>query len=501
MLYQSLQILATLVQHFVDFVIFAKMLNTMDKIIGRESELGLLDKYNKSGKSEFVALYGRRRVGKTSLVRYYFKDKFDFYVTGVLDGTKADQEDAFYDALIKYGYSGEKPKNWKEALNALGAILEKKKRKKRCVVFIDELPCFDTDYSGFVKDFGDFWNRMASWYDNIFLIICGSATAWMIRNVIDSKGGLHNRVTHEMHLRPFDLYLTEQYVKARKGKWDRLSILQMYMALGGIPYYFSLVDFSKSPAENIDALFFSQDAELKKEYRRLYKSLYKDPEQYLEIINVLATSRKGMTRKDILTKLKLTSGRMISERLEDLVLCDFISRHSNGGKENSGIYRLVDFYTLFYLTFCKNEITDRAYWRHTINTPVQNTWYGLAFERVCMCHIWQIIQSLRLDSMLTKYYSWRSKESEVGAQIDMVIERADGIINVCEMKYSRSDYKQDIDDSRNLINKIDDFVSETKTKKSVQTVLITTYGLREGAHADDFQKVLTLDHLFTENME
>ena len=342
---------------------------------------------------------------------------------------------------------------------------------------------------------------MASWYDNIFLIICGSATAWMIRNVIDSKGGLHNRVTHEMHLRPFDLYQTEQYVKARKGKWDRLSILQMYMALGGIPYYFSLVDFSKSAAENIDALFFSQDAELKKEYRRLYKSLYKDPEQYLEIINVLAASRKGMTRKDILTKLKLTSGRQVTERLEDLVLCDFISHHSNGGKENSGIYRLVDFYTLFYLTFCKTEITDRAYWRHTINTPIQNTWYGLAFERVCMCHIWQIIQSLRLDSMLTKYYSWRSKESEQGAQIDMVIERADGIINVCEMKYSRSDYRQDIDDSRNLINKIDDFITETKTKKSVQTVLITTYGLREGAHSDDFQKVLTLDHLFIENME
>ncbi|MDD6880331.1 MAG: ATP-binding protein [Firmicutes bacterium] len=473
----------------------------MDKIIGRDSELGLLDKYNKSGRSEFVALYGRRRVGKTSLVRYYFKDRFDFYVTGVLDGTKADQEAAFYDALIKYGYSGEKPKNWKEALNALGAILEKKKKKKRCVIFIDELPCFDADYSGFVKDFGDFWNRMASWYDNIFLIICGSATAWMIRNVIDSKGGLHNRVTHEMHLRPFDLYQTEQYVKARKGKWDRLSILQMYMALGGIPYYFSLVDFSKSPAENIDALFFSQDAELKKEYRRLYKSLYKNPDQYLEIINVLANSRKGMTRKEILTKLKLTSGRMISERLEDLVLCDFISYHSNGGKENSGIYRLVDFYTLFYLTFCKNEITDRAYWRHTINTPVQNTWYGLAFERVCMCHIWQIIQALRLDSMLTKYYSWRSKQSEIGAQIDLVIERADGIIDVCEMKYSRSDYKQDIDDSRNLVNKIDDFVSETKTKKSVQTVLVTTYGLREGAHADDFQKILTLNHLFTENME
>ena len=473
----------------------------MDKIIGRESELELLDKYNKSGKSEFVALYGRRRVGKTSLVRYYFKDKFDFYVTGVLDGTKTDQEDAFYDALVKHGYVGDKPKNWKEALNALGTILEKKKRKKRCVVFIDELPCFDTEYSGFVKEFGDFWNRMASWYDNIFLMICGSATAWMIRNVIDSKGGLHNRVTHEMHLRPFDLYKTEKYVRARKGKWDRLSILQMYMALGGIPYYFSLVDFSKSAAENIDALFFSQDAELRKEFRRLYTSLYKNPEQYLDIIKVLAISREGMTREEILKKLKLASGKNISERLEDLVLCDFVSRQSNGGKVNSGIYRLVDFYTLFYLTFCNSEITDRAYWRHTINTPPQNTWYGLAFERVCLCHIWQIIQSLRLDSMLTKYYSWRSKESVPGAQIDMIIERADGIINICEMKYSKSDYKHDIKDSRSLMNKVDDFVSETKTKKTIQTVLVTTYGLKMGDHADIFQKVLTMNHLFIENLE
>lgn len=473
----------------------------MDKIIGRESEIAALDKIHKSGKSEFVALYGRRRVGKTSLVRYFFKDKFDFYVTGIIDGTKADQKEAFYDALRKYGYSGKKPESWKDAFNALGTILERKKRKQRCVVFIDELPCFDTDYSGFVKEFGDFWNRIASWYDNIFLIICGSATAWMIRNVIDAKGGLHNRVTHEMHLRPFNLYQTEQYVRSRKGKWDRLSILQMYMALGGIPYYFSLIDFSKSAAENIDALFFAPDAELKKEYRRLYKSLYKNPEQYLDIINLLAASRNGLTRKDLLEKLKLQSGKQITERLENLVLCDFVSYHSNGGKTNSGIYRLVDFYTLFYLTFCKSEITDRAYWRHTINTPAQNTWYGLAFERVCMSHIWQIIQALRIDSMLTKYYSWRSKVSNPGAQIDMIIERADGIINICEMKYSRSEYRQTMTDSRNLMNKIDDFVSETGTKNTIQTVLVTTYDLKNGEHTDDFQKVVAMNQLFTDTLE
>lgn len=471
----------------------------MDKIIGRDSEIELLTRYNQSGKSEFVALYGRRRVGKTSLVRYFFKDKFDFYVTGTLEGTKTDQESAFYESLLRYGYQGSKPQNWREAFTILGTILEKNKRKKRCVIFIDELPCFDTEYSGFVKEFGDFWNNKASWYDNIFLIICGSATAWMIRNVIDSKGGLHNRVTHEMHLKPFNLFQAEKYVRAYKCKWNRLSILQMYMALGGIPYYFSLIDFSKSAAENIDSLFFAPDAELKKEYRRLYKSLYRNPEKYLEIINLLAANKQGLTRRDISEKLKITSSSHLSERLEDLVLCDFVNIYSNGGRKNSSIYRLVDFYTLFYQTFCNGDITDRAFWSHTINMPIQNTWYGLAFERVCMCHIWEMIQSLHIDSILTKFYSWRSKDSIPGAQIDMIIDRADGIINVCEMKYSTSDYRQDKEESRKLANRIDDFVSETKTRKSVQTVLVTTFGLWDNLHSEDFQKVLVLDHLFIEN--
>ena len=443
----------------------------MDKIIGRDSQFAKLKNYEGSGKSEFIALYGRRRVGKTSLIRYYFKDKFDFFVSGVLEGEREDQKTAFRTALQKYGYKGPAPQNWHEAFAALGTIVSRCKRKKRCVIFIDEISCFDIEYSRFVKELGIFWNNIASWQDNVFLVICGSATSWMIRNVIDNF------------------------------KWDRMTILQLYMALGGVPYYFSLLDPSKSAAENIDKLYFATDPELKDEFRRLYKSLFSNPEKYMDVIRLLSKSRQGMTRKEISEKLRISSGEDLSKMLADLVYCDLISHHSNGGKINSGIYRLTDFFTIFYLTFCNGTVTDRAFWRHTINTPVQNTWYGLAFERVCMCHIWEIIQSLRLDTILTKYYSWRSKKSEPGAQIDMLIERADGIIDVCEMKYSRYEYRQDKDDSRNLANKIADFEEETNTRYNIQTVLITTWGMKENLHSDEFQKVLTMNDLFVENTE
>ena len=473
----------------------------MDKIIGRDTELAKLARYNQSGKAEFIALYGRRRVGKTSLIRYYFKDKFDFFVSGVLEGVKEDQKNAFLGALAKYGYYGPKPKNWNEAFKALGTIIAKHKRKKRCVVFIDEVSCFDFEYSNFVKELGIFWNNIASWADNVFLVICGSATSWMIRNIIDNRGGLHRRSTHEIHLRPFSLYQAEMYFKAKNYKWDRMTVLQLYAALGGVPYYFSLLDPAKSSAENIDMLFFSTDAEFKNEFRRLYKSLFRNPEKYMDIIKLLASSRKGMTRKEISEALKISSGEEFTNLLKDLVYCDLINYYSICGKKNSGLYRLVDFFTIFYLTFCDSTVTDRAFWRHTLNTPRQNTWYGLAFERICMFHIWEIIQSLRLDTMLTKYYSWRNKPGNPTGQIDMIIERADGITDICEMKYSRYEYTQDAEESNKLEHRIQSFQAEYPNHEAIQTILVTTKGLTQGEHSSDFDRVLTMKDLFVENTE
>ena len=472
----------------------------MDKIIGRDIELSRIERYFSSGKSEFVALYGRRRVGKTSLIRYYFKDKFDFFASGVLDGNKEDQKKAFIKALVKYGYSGPTPQNWNQAFEALGSIIEKKKRKKRCVIFIDEISCFDFEYSNFVKELGIFWNTKASWYDNVFLIICGSATSWMIRNVIDNRGGLHKRCTREMHLKPFNLYKSEMYFKAKHYKWDRMTILQLYLALGGIPYYFSLLDPGKSAAENIDMLFFSTDADLKDEFRRLYSSLFKTPEKYMAIIRLLSRSKEGLTRKEISSAIKTSTGDDLTKMLKDLIYSDLIIYSNNGKKKTSGIYRIIDFFTIFHLTFCEGTITDRAYWRHTLNTPAQNTWYGLAFERLCLYHIWEIIQSLRLDTILTTYYSWRSA-GENPAQIDMIIDRADGITDICEMKYSRYEYIQDAEESNKLYRRIENFRKAVKNKKTIRTVLVTTQGLAKGEHSDDFSKVLTLKDLFIENTE
>lgn len=471
----------------------------MDKLIGREKETSLLNKYINNNRSEFIAIYGRRRVGKTFLVRSHFHDTFDFYATGIIEGTMAEELEAFNVALTNYGYKGKKKvKTWIEAFTILAQLLKEKAAQKESplVVFIDELPCFDTRNSGFIHALDFFWNSQGAWIDNIKFIVCGSATSWMIRNVINNKGGLHNRVTHEMHLRPFNLGQVEEYLKAISFKCSRLSILQLYSALGGVPYYLSLLDPEESVPENIDRLFFSEDAEMWVEYRRLFYSLYKNPETYINLINALASCKQGMTRKEIAEKLKMPNNGHLGDMLDDLIYCDFIRLYNNGLRQNGGIYQLIDPYTLFYHQFCKKKSTDIHFWRNHIGTPTQNTWYGLSFERVCLCHIQEIIHVLHLDTIHTEFYSWRSKTSEKGAQIDIVIDRADGNINICECKYSQGDYSLTKTECQKLQNRAEAFRNETKCKKGIQTIVITTFGLSRNEYADIAQRVVTLDELF-----
>ena len=414
----------------------------MEKLIARGKETALLDKYMTSDRPEFIAIYGRRRVGKTFLVRRYFQDQFDFYVTGIINGTFENEMEAFNLALKRYGHEGPKASTWIQAFAMLGDLLKAKSvnQHRRCIVFIDELPCFDTRNSGFVRALDHFWNSQGAWIDNIMLIVCGSATSWMIRKIINNHGGLHNRITHKIHLKPFSLYQTEQFLTEHGNNWDRLSILHIYMAMGGVPYYLEHIDTEYSAAENIDRLFFEDRSEMREEYNRLFFSLFRHPEQYLDIVKLLSQHKKGLTRKEIAEKLKLPNNGHLGDMLDDLIYCDFIREYSNGNKINNSIYQLIDFYTLFYHQFCHQPKTDRHYWRNTIGTPTQNTWYGLAYERVCLCHIQQIIYALRLDCIHTEFYSWRSKTSSPAAQIDIVIDRADGIVTICEVKYSKAEY-------------------------------------------------------------
>ena len=470
----------------------------MEKISGREKEMGLLSEYMDSGRPEFIAVYGRRRVGKTFLVRSFFKDKFAFYATGIIEGERKEEMEAFHTALVEYGYKGPKAQTWIEAFVALADLLKKKNknRNKRLVVFIDELPCFDTPNSGFVHALDYFWNSRGSWMDNLLFVICGSATSWMIRNVVHNRGGLHNRLTHHIHLKPFTLAQTEQYFRERKCRWSRMMILQAYMALGGVPYYLSLLNFTQSVHDNIDRLFFEEEALLENEYQQLYKSLYRNPESYMEIITLLSRHHKGLTRKEIAEKLKVTSSGHLTTMLDDLVNCDFLRFYRIGTKQRGGIYQLMDLFTLFYLKFSKRKTSNPHYWRNLINTPEQNTWLGLAYENVCLLHYRQIIEALHLDSIHTEFYSWRSKTSDPAVQIDMVIDRSDGIVNLCEIKYSKEKYLLKKTEYQKIVHREESFREETKTRKGIHVVLISTNGIVQNEYSDIAINTLELNDLY-----
>lgn len=469
-------------------------------IIGRKKELTQLEQYYNSGKAEFIAVYGRRRVGKTYLIRQYFKNQFTFDMTGVIEGSKSEQIATFHTALKTYGYKGKKNQTWIDAFFALRQLLETKiKSGKRCVIFIDELPCLDTPKAGFVNALGHFWNSWANWQSEIMLIVCGSATSWMVRNIIDNHGGLHDRITHEIHLHPFTLKETEDYFLSNGFTWNRLSIIQAYMAIGGVPYYMSLFEKTDSPSTGIDRLFFRENAELKKEYRRLFSSLFKNPQPYIEIIFLLAKNPKGLTREEMCEKLDVSNNGKLGDMLTDLVYCDFLRKYNTREKRiktNSAIYQLVDFYTIFYNTFALKNIVEEHFWTRNINTSEVTAWYGIAFERICKAHIPQIKTALGIASVSTEFYSWKTNKIENGAQIDIIIDRADNIINLCEVKYSEDLYSLDKEEFLKIQNRIRAFKEATETKSSIIPTMITTFGMKAGMYSDQIIAKLDMDALF-----
>ena len=480
-------------------------------IIGREQELQQLDRYRSSGKAEFVAIYGRRRVGKTFLVRNWAKNNFSFDVSGVLEGDGDDQMQSFTQALYDYGYQDAKPSNWFEAFICLRDLLKtqlKQSEEERILVFIDELPCFDTAGSKFVQALDHFWNTWAAWESRVMLVVCGSATSWMIRNLIDSHGGLHDRVTHEIHLHPFSLHETELYLQENGFVWPRIATLQAYMMLGGVPYYLSLLQNDESLAQAIDRLFFRQGGELFREYKRLFGGLFRNPAPYIDIIQALVASKSGLTRDEIAKKLKKANNGHLSQYLDDLEKCDFIRLYhvkEKKVKRTGGIYQLVDFYTLFYHTFKEYAGVNSNYWSNKAGTPEQNTWLGLAFEKVCLAHTEQIKRALHLDVIFTQVYSWRSKRDnsttdespkERGAQVDLVIERSDHMINLCECKYSANEYEINSTEDALMRNRIDRFQKETGTKCGIFPTFITTYGVVNGKYSANVKAALTMDDLF-----
>ena len=471
----------------------------MQDIIGRKTEIIRLTEYVNSGKAELVAVYGRRRVGKTFLIKRFFNEKFVFYLSGTENASKQQQLFNFTTALNKHsGKENPIVEDWQNAFVQLERYLLSIKSNGRKVIFIDELPWLDNAKSGFLPAFEYFWNTFASSQKDIFLVICGSATSWMMNSIIKNRGGLHNRVTRQMLLKPFTLNETEQFLKSKKIQLSRFQIAECYMILGGIPYYLEQLEKSLSLSQNIDNLFFKKNATLRDEYSKLYSSLFKSPGKYMQIIEVLAKKRKGLTRDEIVKFSAISNGGGLTTMLEELELCGFISINNNfSTKKNLQLYQLTDFYSLFYLHFEKGKRgTNSDYWSSLMGNSQHKAWAGYSFEILCQVHISQIKRALSIGGVLSYTSGWRSKGAENGAQIDFIIDRNDNIINLCEMKYSMNEFVITKTYDENLRNKRCVFIEETKTKKTVHITMISTYGIKHNEYWNNIQSEVVLDDLF-----
>ena len=478
----------------------------MTTIIGRKKEQEELGRLYQSGKAEFVVVYGRRRVGKTFLVREFFNEKLDFYHTGLspleLEGSKLQEKQlqSFYFSLKRYGADIDtQPTNWLEAFEMLITLLEKKGKNKRQVIFIDEMPWMDTPRSGFITALEHFWNGWAAGQSHLMLIVCGSATSWISDKLIQNKGGLYGRTTYEIHLSPFTLGECETYFKHENIAMDRYDILQCYMAMGGIPYYLSYLQKGCSLAQNIDRLFFQKDGKLRTEFHRLYASLFNDPETYIKVIRLLGQKREGYTRAEIAQHTGIPYGGGLTKILKSLEISDFILPYTYYGESSRNIhYKLTDFYTLFYIHFLdKKSHKNPRFWQENLLSPSLNAWRGLSFEEVCFVHQDKIKQALGIASVHTEISPWRNRKEETEqAQIDMLIDRADRIINVCEMKFTTNDFTIDRKYDAELRRKLDVFATATRCRKSLHPTLVTTYGLKQNEYSGRVQNVVTMDDLF-----
>ena len=470
-------------------------------IIGRENEKEALLRLLESRKSEFVAVYGRRRVGKTYLVRETFNYKFAFQHTGILDAPLKEQLAEFRESLYLAGMGKcAMPRTWSEAFRLLQQWLSSCPEGKK-VVFIDELPWMDTPRSNFIRALDHFWNGWATMRRDIVLIVCGSATSWIIENIVMNYGGLHNRLTKQIHLQPFNLHECELLCEDSKLGFTRKQILEGYMILGGIPYYWGFMQRGQSFAQNIDNLFFAENGELTHEFEALYASLFRNPRVHVAIITTLAKKKAGMTRDEIIEESKLADSKQFSTALKELEQCSFIRIYTHiGRKKKDAIYQLMDNYTLFYFKFIMQNVNgDRHFWSSQSSTALHDIWAGLAYERVCLQHLEQIKKALGFSAVISTAHSWVYKPkdgTETGVQIDLLIDRNDDVINLCEIKYCQDVYVIDREEDRKLRHRMAIFKRESRTRKAVHLTMITSYGLKHGGYADEVQSEVTMDDLF-----
>lgn len=454
------------------------------KMIGREPEQEVLRATLNSDESEMVAVIGRRRIGKTFLIKNAYEGRIAFEVTGLQNGGLSEQLQHFAFTINKTFYGSKaklKPKNWLEVFQMLILALETQEYTEKMVIFLDELPWFDSPKSGFLRALGMFWN---SWSvdQNIVVVICGSAASWMIEQVVNDKGGLHNRITRRIDLQPFNLYETEKYLKSRNIRLDRYQILQIYMVFGGIPHYLKEIMPGKSAIENIGRVFFSPTSTLVNEFQNLYPALFENASNHSAVIRALSQKWKGLSRKEIVETTGLPNGGNISDVLEELRHSGFISQYYPYGKiKRELLYRLTDEYSLFYLHFIENSTWQGSEWWQALSQTAQfKSWCGYTFENICLKHLAQIKKALGISGIYTEAsaFAYTGNQSEKGFQIDLVLDRKDQTINLFEFKFYNAVLSLDKSDATALRERMETFRQVSKTQKQIFLSFLTTFGVK-----------------------
>ena len=473
-------------------------------ITGRKAEWKELERCERSGKSELICVYGRRRVGKTYLIEQFFSGCMTFRATGVENANTRQQLKAFHMRLQEHGDKSRNiPRDWFEAFSRLDQILSESTLPRslhgKKVVFLDEFPWFATPRSDFLMAFGEYWNRCGSANRDYLFIICGSATSWMIGNIIENTGSLYNRVTSRIFLSPFTLWECGQYFSDRDFGWSRKQIAEFYMIFGGLPYYMELLDRNESLRQNADRLLFAPHAMLRNESSRLLEATLKKSAIYAEILKYLSAFRHGAEKQACFEQLGFSKGSF-ARATEDLLKCGYIREYKNEKMGRNPLFlQLVDPFLLFHYAFLSEQKkTEVSGWGEFMDREgLYSNWRGMAFEILCLQHTEQIKRALGISGVRTRLFPWMSKKKQGGAQIDLVIERDDGITNLCEMKFTDKPFSMTAKYEAELLNKAEVFRDETKTKHAIRLVLISASGLAGVAHTEHLAQTLTLEDLFT----
>lgn len=475
------------------------------ELIGRKKEIKELERLYKSDSSEFIAVYGRRRVGKTYLIKEMFNERMAFWHTGLSPYDRdrtfllRDQLQAFLYSLQDYGLQCDKcPKSWLEAFRLLQKLLLEKDDGSRQVVFIDEMPWMDTARSRFIPAFEWFWNGWASKRNNIMLIVCGSATSWIENNLINNKGGLYNRLTAEIKLSPFTLRETEAFFKAKQISNSRYDIAVSYMIFGGIPHYLNLFEKGLSVAQNIDNLMFATNAKLKTEFSRLFGSLFKNAADHIKLVRLLSQRRGGYTRKEILEATDIQDGGGATDILNGLCASDFVKEYRPFGGGKVPRYKLIDPFCLFYLQFIDNQLNNEPnFWQKNNTSPKLNTWRGLAFELLCFSHISMIKSKLGISGVSSTESAWiLDVDGKPQMQTDMLISRSDNVVNLCEIKFYSKPFAIDKQYDEILRFRTQTLMEKLSPKQTVHLTFITTYGIKENSYSGQVQSEVKMEDLF-----